>query len=148
MKAQILIVTLFALSMAMTVLFFLYSPIKTQILRLTIMDNSFKAIAKSLSGLEISFYEANKTEDLSTLFNERISTSTPKQADSQFCGSNNCVVIEIRKSLPDNWIRSNLIYYNCDSRGCNPNGWKRFVIQSSGIENNITRTTFYTLKKY
>lgn len=142
-KAQILVITIFALATAMTVLFFLYTPIKTQVLRIKILEFSLKSISKSLSGLEISFFETHKVVDISHLFGEDVQ-STRTRVDPIYCGGgpagNSCFRESVFKANND-WQRNLNFYYLCLGNDCNI---KRRVINTVGKEVNIRRSIIFS----
>lgn len=147
LKGQILLVTLFALAMAMTVLFFLYTPIRNQILRMKAMDYSFSAIARAISGLEISFYEVHKGVDLSDIFQEEVSVSN-EGVDPIYCdGQSSCQLRLWIKKKEDRWIRTFKCYYvvppGSDCSIMNQD-YVRFFLTSQGEDKQMIRSLFFT----
>lgn len=147
LKGQILLVTLFALAMAMTVLFFLSTPIRNQILRTKAMDYSFSALARSISGLELSFYEVQKGVDLSPIFQEEVSTSK-RTVDPIYCdGQPGCQLRLWSKTKADQWVRSFRCYYVYPPGSqCNvlKRDYKRFFLTSQGEDRKVIRALFFT----
>ena len=147
MKAQILIVTLFALSMAMTVLFFLYLPVRNQALRIKKMEQSFFALANSISGLELSFYETQKSQDVSPSFGEETKVIETREVDPIYCNNlSPCKLYSVIKIKRKEWQRSIRYYYLCTPSTCDYRKAIRKIISSQGIEKETIRTLFYQFK--
>lgn len=146
LKAQVLVVVLFALSISMTLLFFLYVPVRNQVLRVKTMDYSFAAISKAMSALEVSFYEVQTGQDISPIFQEK-SNVTDSTADQSFCNGVSCCRREVKANKSGYWQREMIFYYNCSSGTSGSrnvfNALKiNFTVQ--GEEHNVVRSLFFT----